>query len=224
MLVGMDFQRTTTTIKSKRRSQENNLAENLTSSLSLAMEKDLLVFASELERDHDRALLDQLIAETRLYDSAKSVKELLDFTSRLRHIAPFNAMLLHIQKPGLSFAARPVDWWKRFGRRPKRHARPLVILRPFGPVDFVYDVLDTEGEPIPETAFAFPTTGYVRQNWVWEIENILRKIEITMLMLDRGDRSAGHARRLTKYKDKNRLEHLRLASTKTIRQRRNSSL
>ena len=90
----------------------------------------------------DRAVIDQLIADTRLYESARTVKELLDFTARLRHIAPFNAMLLHIQKPGLTFAARPSDWQARFGRRPKPHARPLVILHNFGPVDFVYDILD----------------------------------------------------------------------------------
>jgi hypothetical protein len=46
------------------------------------------------------------------------------------------------------------DWWTRFGRRPKPHARPLIILRSFGPVDFVYDVLDTEGKALPESAFS----------------------------------------------------------------------
>jgi hypothetical protein len=50
----------------------------------------------------NRALVDALIAETRLYATSAALKELLDFTARLRHVAPFNAMLLHIQKPGLS--------------------------------------------------------------------------------------------------------------------------
>jgi hypothetical protein len=29
-------------------------------------------------------------------------------------------------------------------------ARPLIILRPFGPVAFVYELADTEGEPVPK--------------------------------------------------------------------------
>ncbi len=158
------------------------------------------------EQGTKRALVDQLIADTQLYDSAKAVKELLEFTVRLRHIAPFNAMLLHIQKPGLSFAARPRDWWDRFRRRPKLHARPLVVLRNFGPVEFVYDILDTEGEPLPEAAFSFPTSGDVPRGWMSAIEQKLGRAEIVVTWLDRGDYTAGHARRLTSHGDKKRLE------------------
>ena len=158
------------------------------------------------EADSERALIDQLIADTRLYDSAHAIKDLLAFTVRLRHIAPFNAMLLHIQKPGLSFAARPRDWWERFRRRPKPYARPLVVLRNFGPVEFVYDVLDTEGEPLPEAAFSFPTTGEVPKGWLAAVEPKLNGADIHVLWLDRGDYTAGHARRLTSHGDKGRLE------------------
>ncbi|MEQ8694087.1 MAG: ImmA/IrrE family metallo-endopeptidase [Gammaproteobacteria bacterium] len=158
------------------------------------------------DEERDRALVDQLIADTRLYDSAKAIKELLEFTVRLRHIAPFNAMLLHIQKPGLSFAARPKDWWERFRRRPMAHARPLVVLRNFGPVEFVYDILDTEGEPLPEAAFSFPTSGDVPEGWLAAVDQKLSRAEITIIWLDRGDYTAGHARRLTSHGDKKRLE------------------
>ncbi|WP_137157409.1 hypothetical protein [Rhizobium sp. FKL33] len=70
----------------------------------------------EEEKTTERALIDQLIAATRLYDSSEAIQELLDFTARLREFAPFNAMLLHIQKPGLTHAATAHDWWHRFGR------------------------------------------------------------------------------------------------------------
>ena len=53
---------------------------------------------------------------------------------RLRNFAPFNAMLLQMQKSGLSYAASAHDWRMRFGRTPKYGARPLLILSPFGPV------------------------------------------------------------------------------------------
>ncbi|EDM71450.1 hypothetical protein RAZWK3B_14554 [Roseobacter sp. AzwK-3b] len=171
-----------------------------------AAERDLFDAADEADEERDRALVDQLIADTQLYDSAKAVKELLEFTARLRHIAPFNAMLLHIQKPGLSFAARPRDWWERFRRRPKLHARPLVVLRNFGPVEFVYDILDTEGEPLPEAAFSFPTSGDVPKGWMSAVEQKLDRAEVIVTWLDRGDYTAGHARRLTSHGEKERLE------------------
>src|SRR5712671_4699816 len=46
----------------------------------------------------DRALIEQLIAETELYTTSQAFTELLKFVSKLRGFAPFNAMLLHIQK------------------------------------------------------------------------------------------------------------------------------
>jgi len=62
----------------------------------------------------------------------------------------FNAMLLHIQKPGLTYAASAYDWATRFERIIKEDAHPLLILWPFGPGAFVYDVQDTEGKPLPD--------------------------------------------------------------------------
>jgi hypothetical protein len=53
-----------------------------------------------------RSVLDQLLTDARLYTSGKDYKALLDFVVRLRNIAPFNAMLLQVQKPGLRFAVR----------------------------------------------------------------------------------------------------------------------
>jgi hypothetical protein len=95
-----------------------------------------------------RSLLDRLLSDSRLYRKSKDYKNLLDFVVRLRNFAPFNAMLLHVQKPGLSYAASAADWRDRFGRWPKDGARPLLILWPFGPVALVYDVQDTEGQAL----------------------------------------------------------------------------
>ena len=173
---------------------------------SPSSEPELFEAAQEAEPDRDRAIIDKLIADTRLYDSAKALKELLEFTARLRHIAPFNAMLLHIQKPGLSYAARPKDWWKRVKRTPKPNARPLLILRNFGPVEFVYDILDTEGPAVPDSVFAFPAAGEVPAGWMADAERRLVKQSITLVRLDRGDRDAGYARRLSDHHDKHRLE------------------
>ena len=92
--------------------------------------------------DAERSLLADLLEDSRLYHTSKDYADLLDFVSRLRNFAPFNAMLLHVQKPGLTFAASAWDWKTRFNRTIKEDARPLVILWPFCPVALVYDVLD----------------------------------------------------------------------------------
>jgi len=148
----------------------------------------------------ERALIDQLIAATRLYNTRAAVHELLDFTIRLREFAPFNAMLLHIQKPGLTHAATAHDWWRRFGRVPKTGARPLLILRTMGPVDFVFDILDTEGAEVPPDAFAFPTFGNLSElRFVQLIASVARE-KIEIVELDAGDAQAGWIRLLVQSK------------------------
>lgn len=106
-------------------------------------QKDLFENESEFQ------LLDKLIDDAKLYRTTAEFKELLDFISKFPHIAPFNAMLLQIQKPGLSFATSKYEWKKKYNREPKEDARPLVILWPFSPVAFVFDVQDTEGAELP---------------------------------------------------------------------------
>lgn len=96
------------------------------------------------------AELDKLFTEVGTYRSTKEYGELLQFIRRFRRYAPYNAMLLHVQKPGTQYVASASDWELRFNRRPKPGARPLVILRPFGPVTFVYELNDTEGDPLPQ--------------------------------------------------------------------------
>jgi hypothetical protein len=68
--------------------------------------------------------------------------------------SPYNAALLHVQNPGVSFTATRRQWRDRFDRVPEPGARPYVILQPFGPVLFVYDLSDTE--PRSEEAKELP--------------------------------------------------------------------
>lgn len=156
-----------------------------------------VLFASSEDRTpHERALIEQLIAATKLYDSSEAVRELLAFTIRLREFAPFNAMLLHIQKPGLTHAATAHDWWHRFRRVPKRGTRPLLVLRMKGPVDFVFDVQDTEGGALPVDAFSFPTFGSLSENQFTEFMRAVVREKIDLVELDAGDGHAGWVRLL----------------------------
>jgi predicted RNase H-like HicB family nuclease len=93
------------------------------------------------ETEAVRSLLDQLLADSRLDTQSQDYKDLLVFVVRLRNFAAFNAMLLRVQKPGLSYATSGRDWHERFGRRPRAGSRLLLILWSFGPIALAYDVL-----------------------------------------------------------------------------------
>lgn len=97
-------------------------------------------------RNKDIPELDKLFQEIGTYRKSEEFKELLDFIKKFPRLAPFDALLVHIQKPGSVYVASEAQWKQRFGRRVKTGARPLVILQPFGPVAFVFDLSDTEGD------------------------------------------------------------------------------
>lgn len=141
-----------------------------------------------------RSLLDQLLADSKLYRNSKSFLELLDFAGKIRNVAPFNAMLLQLQKPGLTFAASAYDWQQRFGRTIKTGARPLLILWAFGPVATVYDVLDTEGDPLPEDVSCFVARGPIDAARITSFKERLPRAHIKWTWLDAGDASAGWIR------------------------------
>lgn len=98
------------------------------------------------ERDTTRPSLDELFTLARRYKSSKAYSEFIRFIAKFRLYAPFNAMLVHIQKPGAGYVAPPHRWLSDYRRRIKPEAQPLVILQPMGPVMFVFDVSDTEPE------------------------------------------------------------------------------
>jgi hypothetical protein len=138
-----------------------------------------------------RRLLDKLLQDSSMYRQSQDYKNLLDFVGKLRDFAPFNAMLLHIQKPGLSYAATAGDWRTRFKRYPKEDARPLLIMWPFSPVALVYDVMDTEGEKLPEDVACFPAKGQITALQMDCFFNLIRKKNIETQLVDTGDRKAG---------------------------------
>ncbi len=62
--------------------------------------------------------------------------------------------MVEIQKPGARFILSAKDWKDQYDRSPKTNARPVVILQPFGPVAYLFDVGDTV--PIHPEAELFP--------------------------------------------------------------------
>lgn len=156
------------------------------------MSMNVPLFFSEFESEREQMLLTSLLQRSQLYTQTNSYRELLEFINRLPHIAPFNGLLLNIQKPGLRFAAFERDWLSIFGRTIWEGARPLVILWPFGPVAFVYDIEDTEGAPLPvDVTQAFRATGSIDCVAMSAFEYRVRSRGIYVTFVDYGDGQAG---------------------------------
>lgn len=167
------------------------------------METQPDLFAAQ-DEEVARSLLDKLLEDSRLYRASKDYLDVLEFTKRLRNFAPFNAMLLHVQKPGLTYAASAYDWESRFGRRPKENARPLLILWPFGPVALVYDVQETEGKALPRDVDSFFARGAITSERIPELIKKMARRNIACACFDGGDANAGSIRvvnRATKEED-----------------------
>lgn len=107
--------------------------------------------------------LQKLFREIDLYRTSKAYKEFIEFARKMPSTAAYNAMLAHIQLPGALYVATRSQW-ARSGREVKAGARPLVVLKNFGPVDFVYDVSETTGGELPpEIAAPFRPKGEMAQ-------------------------------------------------------------
>ncbi|QLA20943.1 ImmA/IrrE family metallo-endopeptidase [Desulfolutivibrio sulfoxidireducens] len=96
--------------------------------------------------DLDRKALDELFHEVGSYRNCNDFKELYEFIKKFPKIAPYNALLIHIQRPGSRYVATVSKWKKDFGRSIKPGARPIIILKLFGPVQYLFELSDTIGE------------------------------------------------------------------------------
>lgn len=74
------------------------------------------------------------------------IKKFFDFQKGNPQHAPFNNALVFAQNPECVYYMTASQWEKRFTRSIREGARPMVVLFPFGPVDFVYDFKQTEGD------------------------------------------------------------------------------
>lgn len=151
------------------------------------MRSDFPLYSEKYWGENMKAIpaLDKLFEEVGTYRSSADYAELLLFVKKFRHMAPYNAMLLHVQKPGSTYVASAYDWQSRFDRKPKLGARPLVILRPFGPVAFVYELGDTEGKEFPkELESPFHASGEISKE---RLETIQRSMYYEGITTDEQD-------------------------------------
>jgi hypothetical protein len=121
--------------------------------------------------------LKELYEATLAYRQSNAYRGLLDYIARFRNYSSYNLFLVRIQKPDTRYIATAKHWKHAFGRRPKPGVRPLIMLQPGGPVMFVYDLPDTEGNPAPPTLLdPFYTEGKVpKLVWKTVLKNCRRE-------------------------------------------------
>ncbi len=98
----------------------------------------------------NKQLLDGLLGSIQDFHNTREFVELIKFIGRFTQYSPFNCALLYIQNPKVTYVATPAQWRNKHHRTIKSGSRPMVILAPMRPVMFVYDLIDTEGLPIPD--------------------------------------------------------------------------
>ncbi|HSO82714.1 hypothetical protein [Thiocapsa sp.] len=110
--------------------------------------------------------------------------EFLNFVRSFKSLSVYNAMLVRVQRPGAAAVASRQEWRKR-GRSVLADAIPIVLLQPFGPVRFVYEVSDTEGREIPgEKASSLFADGELPQKVYDNTRKAAEKFGITVVETD----------------------------------------
>ena len=106
-------------------------------------EQELFEFAQE---DGERRKgVDELLASVEEFARPARFLKLLATIAHFRDYSPHNALLIALQRPDARYVLTPRRW-KALGRFVKRGACPIIALRPFAPVMYLYDVADTKVE------------------------------------------------------------------------------
>lgn len=93
--------------------------------------------ATDISREDVKSNLDELYNNVENFRESESFQQMLDFVSSFKKLSPYNAFLLYQQRPGARYVLNASQWIKLYKRKIKPNVRPLIILEPFGPVDYV---------------------------------------------------------------------------------------
>ena len=106
-------------------------------------------------------LIDDLFRRAAEQGEVKAYEHFIEFVTRFRRFSMYNTMLIQAQRPGAT-AVGSRRQWRRIGRELKPDAVPIITLLPFGPVEFNFELGDTEGEPVDgDSSDPFRAFGHV---------------------------------------------------------------
>lgn len=127
----------------------------------------------------EQSSIDELFRTSILYRNSTKFAEALEFSAKFKEYAPYNNMLVRIQNPSCSYYATALDWQRKFGRNIKEDAKPMLILAPMHPVMLVFDVDETEGNPLPAKLLEFAqVTGNFDAKWMERLLENARRLRI----------------------------------------------
>lgn len=143
------------------------------------------------------AAIDRLFQDALHASGPSAFEEFIEFARRLSNLSVYNAMLVRLQRPGAAAVATEKKWNEKY-REVKTGAIPIVILRPFGPVSFLYEVSDTEGAPLPgEHNNPFVTYGdFDEVEWAKAVKLHQKESGVRIEEMNFGSLLAGNARNL----------------------------
>lgn len=128
-----------------------------------------------------RSQVEELLEKTRAYRRSSEYAtffETLAFIKQSRYLAPYNALLVMQQRPTATAVLNEGKWRKKFGRRLRPGVQPLIIMKNYGPVEFVYDIGDIEDierNPINNCHPNLPTEEICRR--LFPMEGDLRGVK-----------------------------------------------
>ena len=123
------------------------------------------------ERLAELRAFDELGRLAQRYRTSHAFGSLLNFVIRMRELSPYNAALLHVQKPEARMVRTAMDWLM-LGRQPLPEAKPALLLYPGGPLHFVFDIDETSGGPVSSPAIPAPAADVLLRN---ATERVLRE-------------------------------------------------
>lgn len=144
--------------------------------------------------------LDVLFQNVKSFRSTVYFKDLLKVCKQFKHLAPYNAMLVYMQRPGAQYVLNENDWKYKFDRGIKNNARPIIILIPFGPVDYMFEISDTypltDNAPdtekiLKELSEPFRTSDNVNNNIIAQMTRCCAFNGIFVKPFEAGDSFAG---------------------------------
>ncbi len=92
--------------------------------------------------------IDQLFHSALTRKEPDAFTQFLDFANTFNNLSVYNSMLVRIQRPGATMVGTR-DQWQEIERQVLADAVPIIILWPFGPVRFVFELADTTGKELP---------------------------------------------------------------------------
>lgn len=107
------------------------------------------------EKDEASRSLRYMVDHALRFGRVNGFDDLLHQLVRYQQYRPFNALLLLLQRPGVSHVLPAHRWEQHYRRRIRPEEQPLMALVRGGPVMFVFDISQTE-----ETADSLTVPGF----------------------------------------------------------------